>query len=116
LRISERNGTTGIGNTTGPSRPANAGGRFVLGESAATARTASMQAAAPAGALDGLLAIQAAGDQIGLLTGSIGAGELTSLRQQLKQQREMADDPALDDLLAHVDLRAEVELAKLTRR
>jgi hypothetical protein len=32
------------------------------------------------------------------------------------QQREQADDPGLDDLLAQVDLRAEVELAKLGKR
>jgi hypothetical protein len=88
--------------------------------------------------MDGLLAIQAAGDQIerrrramrrghgildsidrlkiDLLSGRVDAASLSLLRQQLKQQRDDADDAGLDDLLAHVDLRAEVELAKLARR
>ncbi len=32
------------------------------------------------------------------------------------QQRDQVDDPALEEMLAHVDLRAEVELAKLAKR
>lgn len=54
--------------------------------------------------------------KIGLLSGQLAGAELLSIRRQLMQQREQSDDPKLDELLAHVDLRAEVELAKLAKR
>ncbi len=138
MRITERPGAAGVASTQGAGRTAGAGSRFSLGDAGGANRLAGAQAAAPAGALDGLLAIQAAGDslerrkramrrghgildsldrlKIGLLSGQVSAQELTTLRQQLRQQRDAADDPALDEVLAHVDLRAEVELAKLGRR
>jgi Class II flagellar assembly regulator len=97
-----------------------------------------MQATAPAAAMDGLLALQAAGDvierrkrlmrrgrglldtldqlKISLLGGQVSGATLSMLKGQLAQAREGVDDPALDDILAHIDLRAEVELAKLARR
>jgi hypothetical protein len=109
-----------------------------LGQTTATERPQAAQAAAPAGALDGLLALQASGDslerrkrsvrrgrglldrldevKIGLLSGRMPLLALTQLANELKQRREATDDPALDELLAHIDLRAEVELAKLARR
>jgi Class II flagellar assembly regulator len=138
VRITDRPGATGVGSPQGAARPASGGARFALGDLAGVKSMSGPQAAAPAGALDGLLAIQAAGDgverrrramrrgrgildsldriKIGMLSGQIGMGELQNLRQQLKQQREAADDPGLDEVLAHVDLRAEVELAKLAKR
>jgi hypothetical protein len=138
LRITDRPGLGGVNGTSGAARVGSAGARFSLGDAAGTARTAGTQAAAPAGALDGLLAIQAAGDaaerrkramrrgrsildsldrlKIGLLSGQLAGAELLSIRRQLMQQREQSDDPKLDELLAHVDLRAEVELAKLAKR
>jgi Class II flagellar assembly regulator len=138
VRINERPGAGAVSGATGAGRTAAAGTRFTLGDAAGTNRPSGMQAAAPAGALDGLLALQAAGDvverrkkamrrghgildsldrlKIGMLSGDVSAAQLQGLRQQLKQQRDAADDPALDELLAHVDLRAEVELAKMARR
>jgi hypothetical protein len=137
LRITDRT-TTSVGGTTGAPRTAQAGARFSLGDTAGAARTGGTQAAAPAGALDGLLAVQAAGDslerrkralrrghglldgldrlKVGLITGEVSGSALLDIRRQLMQQREQADDPALDEILAHVELRAEVELAKLARR
>lgn len=112
--------------------------RFSLGSPEATQRAGGMQATAPAAAMDGLLALQAAGDvierrkrlmrrgrglldtldqlKISLLGGQVSGATLSMLKGQLAQARDGADDPALDDLLAHIDLRAEVELAKLARR
>jgi hypothetical protein len=138
VRITERPGVGGVTGPGGANRPGAASSRFSLGDAAGAGRATGAQAAAPAGALDGLLAIQAAGDaverkkrvirrgrglldsldriKIGMLSGAVGAAELQNLRQQLAQQRETADDPGLDAVLAHVELRAEVELAKLARR
>jgi hypothetical protein len=138
MRINERPSAAGIGAASGAGRTQPTGARFSLGELAGAARAGSAQATAPAGAIDGLLAIQASGERIearkrairrgrglldgldrlkiGLLSGAVSQADLLNIRAQLMQQREQADDPGLDDLLAQVDLRAEVELAKLAKR
>jgi hypothetical protein len=110
---------------------------FALTLAAAATRTVAAQQAAPAMGLGGLLAVQAMPDRaerksaavrrgrdlladldrlrIGLLSGSIDQTAVGALRARLKEARQGTDDPALDELLAHVELRAEVELAKLGR-
>jgi hypothetical protein len=60
--------------------------------------------------LDALDGIKAA-----LLAGRISGSELLRLRTLLRQQPGATDDPRLDEVLAHIELRAEVELAKLGR-
>lgn len=60
--------------------------------------------------LDGLDRLKAA-----LLSGSVQVSELERLKTMLALRRETTDDPRLDDVLAHIELRAAVELAKLRR-
>lgn len=60
--------------------------------------------------LDGLDRLKAA-----LLAGRVLPSELERLRTTLALRRETTDDPRLDDVLAHIELRAAVELAKLGR-
>lgn len=60
--------------------------------------------------LDGLDALKAA-----LLSGRVQFGELERLKTMLAIRRETTDDPRLDEVLAHIELRAAVELAKLGR-
>lgn len=130
--VGSTTGTRATGGTRGT------GSSFSLGGAAAPERTSSAQATAPASAMSGLLAVQVAGDtlerrkrsmrrsrslldrldevKIGLLSGRMPLAALTALSSELRQQREATDDPQLDDLLAHIDLRAEVELAKLSKR
>ena len=60
--------------------------------------------------LDGLDRLKAA-----LLGGSVRVSELEQLKDMLALRRENTDDPRLDDVLAHIELRAAVELAKLGR-
>ena len=60
--------------------------------------------------LDGLDRLKAA-----LLSGSVQVSELERLKTMLALRRETTDDPRLDDVLAHIELRAAVELAKLGR-
>ncbi len=137
MRVTDKNPAAPVSGSTAPRRTAAAGSRFSLGSSDTATGPSATHAAAPAGALDGLIALQAAGDslerrkratrrgrglldgldqlKIALLSGRVSEDSLTNLSSQLRQRRENVDDPRLDELLAHIDLRAEVELAKLTK-
>jgi hypothetical protein len=100
-------------------------------DSAASSRSAGIAASGP---LDTLLAVQAYEEpaerqakrghdlldgldrlKAALLTGRVNLSELEQIRANLAQRREATDDPRLDDVLAHIELRAAVELAKLGR-
>jgi Class II flagellar assembly regulator len=126
--------------TQAPQRNAAAGEGFVLPKAAKpeaaerTARTLSAHASIP---LDTLIAVQAQEDagerrkrqarrghdlldgldrlKASLLGGRVPLAELERLKSTLSQRREMTDDPRLDDVLSHVELRVAVELAKLGR-
>jgi hypothetical protein len=138
MRITERTSPAGVSGTGQSARVAGAGARFTLGDTGAAARTAGPQAAMPAAGLDGLLAVQAAGGQIerrqraivrgrgildsldrlkiALLSGDVSQGDLLALRGAVMRQRDGVDDPELEELLGHIELRAEVEIAKLAKR
>ncbi len=60
--------------------------------------------------LDGLDQLKAA-----LLSGRVSGADLDRIRTLLNARREATDDPRLDDILAHIELRAAVEMAKLGR-
>ena len=51
--------------------------------------------------------------QLALLDGALSASALASLRAELSMAREATDDPGLESVLAQIELRAAVELAKL---
>jgi hypothetical protein len=98
-------------------------------------RVASATSAAPAAGINSLLALQEVedpaarrrraaqrGDRLldrlddirrGLLAGSLPQATLAQLRQELKEARAEMLDPRLDEVLAEIELRAAVELAKL---
>lgn len=91
------------------------------------------------GAVDALLAVQSMGDATehearrrmikrgedildkleeirhGLLLGTLPREKLEALAQSIRVQRETCPDPGLASLLDEIELRAEVELAKLSR-
>lgn len=137
MRVTDKNPAAPVNAAAGARRATAAGARFSLGSSESATSTSATHAAAPAGALDGLIALQAAGDslerrkratrrgrdlldgldqlKIALLSGRVSEESLANLSSQLRQRRENVDDPRLDELLAHIDLRAEVELAKLAK-
>lgn len=52
----------------------------------------------------------------GLLVGSIPKDRLAALAQMVREKRERGADPVISRLLDEIELRAEVELAKLSRR
>jgi Class II flagellar assembly regulator len=49
-----------------------------------------------------------------LLSGTLSVERLSALRDLVAADRESVDDPQLSELLDEIDLRAQVELAKLT--
>ena len=114
------------------------GGAFadhVSGESQ-DASVAPVASAAPPTPVDALIAIQEVPDastgrrrtlmrgsgmldlldevRVGLLSGIIPRGRLQSLLDALKGRRESIEDPRLAQLIDEIELRASVELAKLS--
>lgn len=118
-------------------RSQRASGRFSLDTGQSAGRAAAAQAPIPAAALEGLIALQAVGDtlerrrravkrggdlldlldqlKVAVLEGRVPVATLGRIAEQLKGRRELAGDSRLDDILAHIELRAAVELAKLGR-
>jgi hypothetical protein len=115
---------------------ASAGARFTLGRAAAAQTPVNVQAAASLASISALLALQSdeAGDRrrlslrrghdlldrldklkAGLLAGRVDAASLHGLAKQLATAREASGDAGLDEVLAQIELRAQVELAKLER-
>ncbi|MFM9974627.1 MAG: flagellar assembly protein FliX [Beijerinckiaceae bacterium] len=138
MRVSDRAPIAHSPGSSATQRTAGPSTRFSLGGGGATGSASSTQAAAPTGVLEGLIALQASGDalerqkralkrgyslldsldelKLALLSGRIATSSLQSLAAQLKQRRDLTDDPRLADILAHIELRAEVELAKLAKQ
>ncbi len=50
-----------------------------------------------------------------ILSGRVPMADLLRIRGLLNERRDLTDDPRLDEVLAHIELRAAVELAKLGR-
>src|SRR5205823_14293327 len=120
-RRDERPGVTGAGNFAA-----------ALG----TEPAAAPHAAAPAGGIGALFALQEVPDatarrrkavaragklldqlnglQIGLLDGAIDPASLAELAGAARSAREETGDPALQGILDEIELRAAVELAKLS--
>ncbi len=53
--------------------------------------------------------------RLGILTGSISKDRLAELAQKMRQKRQEVDDPRLNEIIDEIELRSEVEIAKLTR-
>ena len=122
------------------SRPRQAEGGFSVsgGTRAASPATPATEAAAGVGSVDALLALQAVDGpeerrrralrrggglldrldalKLAMLGGEDGASALQALARASAEQRDQIDDPALADLLDHIDTRAAVELAKVRYR
>lgn len=134
IRIDQRAPVSNVGPTSSARRTGGASFTLPASESEAPARSAGVAAAGP---LDTLLAVQADEDpqerkrkqarrghdlldgldrlKAALLSGRVLPSELERLKNALALRRETTDDPRLDDVLAHIELRAAVELAKLGR-
>lgn len=120
--------------TTARTAPAQ---RFSVGSADAPSKAQTTASAAPLATLDALLAVQGEGDpaerrrrslrrghdllesldrlKAALLSGRVGAGQLHNLAAQIAERRGSSGDPGLDEVVAHIELRVQVELAKLRR-
>jgi hypothetical protein len=54
--------------------------------------------------------------KLALLSGRLPPGEVARLSREIADAGASSGDPRLDDILAHIELRARVELAKLAAR
>ncbi len=54
--------------------------------------------------------------RIGLLLGGVSKDKLAELAQQMRQKRQEVNDPKLTEIINEIELRSEVEIAKLTRK
>ena len=136
MKINGTNGPRPASSARAKRGPAPAGGAsFALPTEASASR--SVASAGPAAAIDSLLALQevpGAGenaararrrgydllDQLdrlrhALLDGRLGRAELDRLSRLVRDRREQEVDPGLASVLADIEVRAAVELAKLER-
>ena len=112
-----------------------ASGTFSLEEGSAARSTAATAAPRSVGGIDALLALQGVEDpterrrkavkrgrtaldaldalKLGLLSGALDTSALARLRSVTAALSEPSGDPALDAVLAEIELRAQVELAKI---
>lgn len=128
-------GPVGAGRTR-PSGPAQEGFRLSsVAAPQAPAQTQPSAAAQGVVGLEALLALQDVGGplerrrravgragrildvldglRLSLLSGELEPGDLERLQVAVREQRDQTDDPALEQVLNEIELRAEVEMAKL---
>ena len=111
------------------------GGNFSVADSTASRPASSAANAAPVGSLDALLALQEESGEgerrrraarrghdildsldrlkAALLSGRVPIGDLQMIAARLAERNVHSGDPRLDEIIAHIELRAKVELAKL---
>jgi hypothetical protein len=110
---------------------------FVLPEATSASESRAATAPRATGGIDALLAMQGVEDptekrkrsvrrgrdaldvleklKIGLLAGTMGPATVEQLRNAAASLKDSSGDPGLDAVLAEIELRVEVELAKVAR-
>jgi hypothetical protein len=132
-------GTNGVGPAGAPRQARPGGGPGFklpsLDEAAGPASAGSVTAMSGVMGMDALLALQEVGNplerkrravsragrildvlddlKLGLIDGTISAGELDRLARAVRDARERTDDPKLEAVLDEIEIRAAVEMAKL---
>ncbi len=133
MRIYGPNGTAGAG-PSGPARRANSTA-FSLPDSGSASDTKSASAPRGVAGIDALMALQGVEDvterrkraisrgrsaldvldelKIGLLVGSLDQTMVQRLRNAAAELKSVSGEAGLDQVLAEIELRVEVELAKV---
>jgi hypothetical protein len=133
MRIVGPNGVTVSSSASAPKRSNN--GSFSLGEAPAAQNSAATSATRSVGGIEALMALQGVEDpterrrravsrgrtaldaldglKVGLLSGALDEATLGRLRMAATGLRDVSGDPRLDGVLAEIELRVEVELAKM---
>jgi hypothetical protein len=136
MRIAGPNATARLANASGPRRAASGG--FSVAEGDATTSTAASAPLRTIGGIDALLALQGEDGpgerkrravkrggialdmldelKIEVLAGTLGPATLTRLKAATAGLRDGSGDPGLDAVLAEIELRVEVEIAKISPR
>ena len=136
MRIAGPNATARLSTTSGPRRAASGG--FSVDEGETPKSAAATTSLRTVGGIDALLALQGeegpterrkravkrggialdALDElkVGVLSGELGPGTLNRLKAATAGLREGSGDPVLDSVLAEIELRVEVEIAKMAPR
>jgi hypothetical protein len=118
----------------GTQRRGPAGQRFAVMDNAA-GTASGVASAAPLATMDAILALQGEGDagerkrrsvqrghelldaldrlKAALLSGRVATADLQAIAARLAERRSASGDPRLDEILSHIELRAQVEMAKL---
>jgi hypothetical protein len=135
MRIYGPNGAVSVGNSAGSSARRTSGAGFSLPADAEESRgTTSSAPARQLGGIDALIALQGVEDpterrrravkkgfraldaldelKIGLLAGTLNPATLLRLKAAAGDMKTESGDSQLDQVLAEIDLRVEVELAK----
>lgn len=133
MRIQSANGTTAT--TSAPKARRTANGTFSLEAENTTRQTATATGTRTIGGIDTLLALQGIEEpterrrravkrgrtaldaldalKLGLLSGTLDATALSQLRSVATGLADATGDPSLDTVLSEIELRVEVELAKI---
>jgi hypothetical protein len=134
MRILGSNATARVGTSSAPRR-AGAGG-FSVADSDAPAQAAPAASLRTIGGIDALMALQGENDpaerkrqavkrgrvaldaldelKIEVLSGALGPSTLSRLKSATADLRDGSGDPRLDHVLAEIELRLEVEIAKIS--
>ena len=141
MKISKVGGDKSVSRSASKKAPSTEGAGFMdaLKKAAQTGETAEVSETSMAQSVESILSVQAMPDTLdqesrkqakqygeelldrletlreGLLIGAIPKDQLMNLAQAMRQQRRNSDDPHLNQIIDEIELRAEVEIAKLTR-
>lgn len=133
MRIVGPNGPIAGGAASGARKPSSSS--FSLPDAESRPTTSGVQTPRSVGGIDALLALQEVDSteerrkravkkgrvaldvldelKIGLLSGELTIGTLARLKSAAAGLKDPSGDPGLDGVLAEIDLRVEVELAKI---
>jgi len=136
MRIAGPNATARLSTTSGPRRAASGG--FSVDEGETPKSAAATTSLRTVGGIDALLALQGEegpGERrkravkrggialdvldelkVGVLSGAPEPATLTRLKAATAGLRDGSGDPGLDSVLAEIELRVEVEIAKMSPR
>lgn len=140
MKVSKTGGANGVSSTKKKKPTSGSNGAFAeaLGN-VQTSDSVPVSEGAAVGNVDGVFAVQAIPDamdgrsrreltqfgddvlddldqlRLGILNGAFSKDKLAALAHKLRQKRQTSDDSALNSIIQEIELRAEVEIAKLTK-
>jgi len=135
MRINRQGALNRTASAKLPTGKGGGGQRFSIEQAGAGGATSTVQAPRSLGSVDALLALQELPDattstrralrhaenildaledvQMGLVVGALPQAQLKRLLGLIRREQDQVPDPKLTEILKEVELRAQVELAKL---